>query len=638
MKPGPDSIGAFPLTRLCGGVAAQACCLADMEPFKIAETVKDRPSWLPDCRKLEILASFSADRGGVVELVHTQMYAPTVLYVPWEFWSLRYTCCMEDGSLVVCERSLAVGQGVQDMPITPGFARAEMLTSEFLIRPYEQGVSMVVVVDDMNFKSGSLLEGFQPLYDTSVILAKKATCRALSYLRSLVKEKAEVSNPSSSLRGLSHRLVRGFNDAVNCFPDEGWVSVINSGPNTLSVHINPTSHSKQLGGNESGIVTKGGIVCVKASLVLHDTPPSLLLCFLKEKWTTWAEFDMDLGYANSRIFANDLSKKKFSTVQKLQPLVGQEEVVEFMRVQESDVARFNGVFTPDKFLLQVCNNSEEVKPGECVQLICAPIDASMSEYVALLPSGFRILHLNSIKEKLMSSQTLDLASSLEYGKTEMINSQSAQGSNSVLNIVFQFLYKPENHDIIVPNAQHHVQAIVELLQHAALSLRSPPPPPLPLPVKSGMEHLILVQQIVESYRSYIGRELLSSPPGDAEAMFKSFWSLKDSIVCCAWKPLPQFIFANRSALEMLETDLVALRSLPLEQMFNDGNRNSDYSQPPPFVLKEGYACLPSGICLSSKGNPVSFDRATGWKVITSDQSVQVGALMFCNWSVASVHM
>ena len=34
-QPGPDSIGAFALTRLNGGVAAQACCLIDLEAFKV---------------------------------------------------------------------------------------------------------------------------------------------------------------------------------------------------------------------------------------------------------------------------------------------------------------------------------------------------------------------------------------------------------------------------------------------------------------------------------------------------------------------------------------------------------------------------------------------------------------------------
>ena len=60
-----------------------------------------------------------------------------------------------DGSFPIsqiCERSLAAGQGIQEIPIMPGFVRAEMLTSGLLIRPYEQGGSMVMVIDDLSFK------------------------------------------------------------------------------------------------------------------------------------------------------------------------------------------------------------------------------------------------------------------------------------------------------------------------------------------------------------------------------------------------------------------------------------------------------------------------------------------------------
>ena len=52
----------------------------------------------------------------------------------------------------VCEGSLAVGQGMQEMPNSLGFVRAEMLASGVLIRPCEQGGgSVVMAIDDMNF-------------------------------------------------------------------------------------------------------------------------------------------------------------------------------------------------------------------------------------------------------------------------------------------------------------------------------------------------------------------------------------------------------------------------------------------------------------------------------------------------------
>ena len=45
-----------------------------------------------------------------------------------------------------------MGQGMQEMPNSLGFVRAEMLASGVLIRPCEQGGgSVVMAIDDMNF-------------------------------------------------------------------------------------------------------------------------------------------------------------------------------------------------------------------------------------------------------------------------------------------------------------------------------------------------------------------------------------------------------------------------------------------------------------------------------------------------------
>lgn len=69
-------------------------------------------------------------------------------------------------------------------------------------------------------------------------------------------------------------IIRGFNDAVNCFPDEGWVSIINDGPNAVNVHINPPN-SKQIG--EPRTRVRGGIVCAKVSLLLQV---GIKICFV----------------------------------------------------------------------------------------------------------------------------------------------------------------------------------------------------------------------------------------------------------------------------------------------------------------------------------------------------------------------
>ncbi|CAA2998190.1 Homeobox-leucine zipper protein REVOLUTA [Olea europaea subsp. europaea] len=175
MKPGPDSVGIFAISQSCGGVAARACSLVSLEPTKIAEILKDRSSWLRDCRSLEVFTMFPAGNGGTIELVYTQTYAPTTLAPARDFWTLRYTTTLENGSLVVCERSLSgTGAGPSAAAATQ-FVRAEMLPSGYLIRPCEGGGSIIHIVDHLNLKAWSVPEVLRPLYESPNIIAQKMT-------------------------------------------------------------------------------------------------------------------------------------------------------------------------------------------------------------------------------------------------------------------------------------------------------------------------------------------------------------------------------------------------------------------------------------------------------------------------------
>ncbi|CAL5399822.1 unnamed protein product [Camellia sinensis] len=53
--PGPDSIGIVAIFHGCTGVAARACGLVGLEPTRVAEILKDRPSWYRDCRAVDVL-------------------------------------------------------------------------------------------------------------------------------------------------------------------------------------------------------------------------------------------------------------------------------------------------------------------------------------------------------------------------------------------------------------------------------------------------------------------------------------------------------------------------------------------------------------------------------------------------------
>lgn len=55
------------------------------------------------------------------------------------------------------------------------------------------------------------------------------------------------------------------------------------------------------------------------------------------------------------------------------------------------------------FVLQLCSGIDENTVGACAQLVFAPIDESFADDAPLLPSGFRVIPLDS-KIPAVSSQ------------------------------------------------------------------------------------------------------------------------------------------------------------------------------------------------------------------------------------------
>ncbi|MBA0720128.1 hypothetical protein Golax_007765 [Gossypium laxum] len=301
MKPGPDSIGIIAISHGCPGVAARACGLVGLEPTRVAELLKDRPSWFHDCRAVDVLNVLPTANGGTIELLYMQLYAPTTLAPARDFWLLRYTSVLEDGSLVVCERSLKNTQNGPSMPPVQHFVRAEMLPSGYLIRPCEGGGSIIHIVDHMDLEPWSVPEVLRPLYESSTVLAQKTTMAALRQLRQIAQEVSQ-SNVTgwgrrpAALRALSQRLSRGFNDAVNGFTDEGWSMMGNDGMDDVTILVN-SSPDKLMGLNLSfanGFPSvSNAVLCAKASMLLQNVPPAILLRFLREHRSEWADSSID---------------------------------------------------------------------------------------------------------------------------------------------------------------------------------------------------------------------------------------------------------------------------------------------------------------------------------------------------------
>ncbi|KAJ8748432.1 hypothetical protein K2173_003069 [Erythroxylum novogranatense] len=303
MKPGPDSIGIIAISHGCTGVAARACGLVGLKPTRVAEILKDRPSWFRDCRALDVLNVLPTANGGTIELLYMQLYAPTTLTPASDFWLLRYTSVLEDGSLVVCEKSLKNTQNGPSMPPVQHFMRAEMLPSGYLIRPCE-GVArscILLTIWIWRLAPWSVPEVLRPLYESSTVLSQKITMAALQHLRQIAQEisQGNVTNwghRPAALQVLSQRLSKGFNEALNGFTDEGWSMMGNDGMDDVTILVN-SSPDKLMGSNLSftnGFVSvSNDILCAKASMLLQNVPPVILLRFLREHRSEWADHNID---------------------------------------------------------------------------------------------------------------------------------------------------------------------------------------------------------------------------------------------------------------------------------------------------------------------------------------------------------
>ncbi|CAD5176134.1 unnamed protein product [Musa acuminata subsp. malaccensis] len=658
MKPGPDSIGIVAVSHNCGGVAARACGLVSLEPTKVAEVLKDRPSWYRDCRCLDVLTVIPTGNGGNIELTYMQTYAPTTLAAARDFWTLRYTTALEDGSLVICERSLTPATGGPTGPAATNFVRAEMLSSGYLIRPCEGGGSMIHIVDHVDLDPWSVPEVLRPLYESPKILAQKTTIAALRHLKQIAQETSgEVpfggGRQPAVLRAFSQRLSRGFNDAVNGFADDGWsllgsdgvedvTIAINSSPNKLfGSHVNPSAIYSTLG---------GGVLCAKASMLLQNVPPAILVRFLREHRSEWADCGVD-AYSAASLRTGSYAvpgvrpNSGFLGSQVILPLAHTAENEEFLEVIRLEGNGFNQddvILSRDMYLLQLCSGVEENAVGACAQLVFAPIDESFDDNLPLLPSGFRVIPLDPKTDSPATTRTLDLASTLEVGSgatSRSVNETASTTYNlrSVLTIAFQFTYENHLRDSVAAMARQYVRSVVTSVQRVAMAI-APSRPGCQIGVKhppGSPEAHTLARWISQSYRVHTGAELFQVDSQANDSSLKLLWHHSDAIMCCSLKAshcvAPVFTFSNQAGLDMLETTLIALQDITLEKILDDNGRKVLCSEFPK-IMQQGFAHLPAGICLSSMGRPASYEQAVAWKVLDEDDSPHCLAFMFVNWS------
>ncbi|XP_044504279.1 homeobox-leucine zipper protein REVOLUTA-like [Mangifera indica] len=653
MKPGPDSVGIFAISQSCSGVAARACGLVSLEPTKIAEILKDRPSWFRDCRSLGVFTMFPAGNAGTIELVYTQVYAPTTLAPARDFWTLRYTASLDNGSLVVCERSLSgSGAGPNPAAVTQ-FVRAEMLPSGYLIRPCEGGGSIIHIVDHLNLEAWSVPEVLRPLYESSKVVAQRMTIAALRYIRQIAQETSGdvvygLGRQPAVLRTFSQRLSRGFNDAINGFNDDGWSLINCDGAEDVIIAVNSTKGLSATSNNANSLSFLGGILCAKASMLLQNVPPAVLVRFLREHRSEWADFNVD-AYSAASIKAGSFAypgmrPTRFTGSQIIMPFghtIEHEELIEVIRLEGHSLAQEDAFVSRDIHLLQICSGVDENAVGACSELVFAPIDEMFPDDGPLLPSGFRIIPLDSktpdTQGTLTTHRTLDLTSSLEVGpgtNHAAGDSSSCQNTRSVLTIAFQFPFESNLQDNVASMARQYVRSVISSVQRVAMAITPSGLSPTVGPKLSpgSPEALTLANWICQSYSFHLGAELFRSDSVVGDSLLKQLWHHQDAILCCSLKSLPVFIFANQAGLDMLETTLVALQDISLDKIFDESGRKSlctEFTK----LMQQGFTYLPAGICMSTMGRHVSYEQAVAWKVLVAEEnSVHCLAFSFVNWS------
>ncbi|KAJ0017586.1 hypothetical protein Pint_11219 [Pistacia integerrima] len=685
MKPGPDSIGIVAVSRNCSGVAARACGLVSLDPTKVAEILKDRTSWFRDCRCLEVLSVIPTGNGGTIELIYMQVCYLCTNYIGSSTRLLdaeiynkfgRWQSCGKPFGVVcflfllfmkmnikieetcqmntVCERSLTSSTGGPTGPPASSFVRGEVLPSGFVIRPCEGGGSIIHIVDHVDLDAWSVPEVLRPLYESSKILAQKMTMAALRHIRQIAQETSgEIQygggRQPAVLRTFSQRLCRGFNDAINGFSDDGWSLMNSDGVEDVTIVIN-SSPNKFLASqyNSSVFPTFGGVLCAKASMLLQNVPPALLVRFLREHRSEWADYGVD-AYSAACLKASPYAVPcarpgGFPSSQVILPLahtVEHEEFLEVVRLEGHAFSPEDVALARDMYLLQLCSGVDENAVSGCAQLVFAPIDESFADDAPLLPSGFRVIPLDSktATDGPAATRTLDLASALEIGSGGTRPAGEAELNNytsrSVLTIAFQFTFENHLRDNVAAMARQYVRSVVGSVQRVAMAIApsrlSSHVGPKPLP--GSPEALTLARWMCRSYRIHTGGELLRVDTQAGDALLKQLWHHSDAIMCCSLKTnaSPVFTFANQAGLDMLETTLVALQDIMLDKILDEAGRKvlcSEFAK----IMQQGFAYLPAGICVSSMGRPVSYEQVVAWKVLNDEDASHCLAFMFINWS------
>ncbi|KAI3470468.1 hypothetical protein Pfo_027131 [Paulownia fortunei] len=639
----PGVVGTIYISSTCIGVAARACVTIPFEPFKASSTIeilKDRPSWSRRCRNMDVVAKYPANNGGTVELIYTQYYAPTIMACARDFWTLRYTSVLDDGSFVVCEKSVSGSDAAPSSPAALEFVRGRMLASGYMICPSEGG-STIHLVEHLDLEASSVPEMVRPLYESSELLAKKMIVSALRYIEHVANETNgklthACREDPAFLRSFSQRLSRGFNDAVNCFSEDGWT--------LMNAYADPSDDvimSIKRTNNFGVYANCDSVICVKASFLLQNVFPASMVKLLKERRSAWMDFnfaDHSVAFSRAACFAYPgLNTHQLSeTAVLLGHTNHEDETLEAIRFERSADRQLN-VSSGDLYHLQITNGMEDNGFGACSELIFAPIDRTIPNDAVLLSSGFRIF--------LLGSNT-DTRSSANLTSNEAFNTRDAQADvshpPSMVILAFQFPFEAHLQEDVAAMARQYVQHVISSVKNISLMPSGSNPEMNSIEANPAMGFKItpestyavnLANLICQSYRqvnlSSLGVDMLGFNCQTSDSMFEQIQHHQYAILCFSFTSVPVCLYANQAGLNMLETTPDNLQTLTVDRVLGG---NLSLLSVLPTIMQQGYAILPPGHCISVMNRCVSYEQVVVWRVQAPDGSPHCLALAFINWS------
>ncbi|KAK4436003.1 Homeobox-leucine zipper protein REVOLUTA [Sesamum alatum] len=623
----PESTGTIYVSTTCIGVAARACVTIPLEPIKIIEILKDRLCWSRSCRNMDVVAKYPVENGGTIELIYTQYYAPTIMACARDFWTLRYTSILDDGSLVVCEQSMSGSDGAPSSPIALEFVRGRMLASGYLIRQGEGG-STIDLLDHLDLEASSVPQVVRPLYESSELMAKQMIISALHYIEHVGNE-TNGTHPYACredpafLRSVSRRLCRGFNDAVNCFSEDGWTLMNVSASDDMIMSIKRTASFGVCANYDS-------IICVKASLQLQNVIPANLVRFLKEHRSAWMDFnfaDYSVAFSKAACFAypGPNTHNLSGTPVMLGHTNHEDEELEVIRFECSGDNQH--VSSGDLYHLQVITGMDDTGFGACAELIFAPIDRTIPNDAALLCSGFRIFLLGSNTGEDTGSSNI---------------APNISPPSSMLIVGFQFPSETDHQEEVAVMARQYVKRVISSVKNISQGIMSSgsnpvmnshePNPALGLKITPESTYFVnLADLLCQSYRSTLGVDMVGFNCESTDSMLEQIHHHHYAILCFSLTSLSVCLYANQAALNMLETTLDNLHMLTVDRIL-DGSNNLSLLSVLPTIMHQGYAILPPGNCLSVTNRCVSYAQAVVWKVLALDGSVHCLALALIDWS------